>query len=290
MCNPWAPLAQPGVVATAPFGSYLPQQRFQLLESGISGFWVFADTLWVAEDTEDYIQTYDFSDASGATNDYLDDYLSNYDTQNFFSNGTTLWVANTVSGYSSSDDDAENKIYAYNITANFAGITRNSSLDIDSLNDAGNRNPYGIWSDGSSMYVSDHRDDRIYAYTLSNGQRDTSKEFVLDATNDNARGIWSDGSTLWVADATAGKLFAYALSGGNRLTSKDIAVPETETAPALFAGGGFDMLDFGARQLWSDGSTIWINARRLQNKNVSATDRIHAYAIADPLIRIPPTQ
>ena len=48
-----------------------------------------------------------------------------------------------------------------------------------------------------------------FAYALSDGARDTSKEFPLHLeTNSAARGIWSDGTTVWVSDWRAAKLFA----------------------------------------------------------------------------------
>ena len=69
---------------------------------------------------------------------------------------------------------------------------------------AGNDCRIGLWSDGTTIWVSDHDDDKLYAYTLSSGERDAGKDFnTLDAAfNRNPRGIWSDGDTMWVADRT----------------------------------------------------------------------------------------
>ena len=44
--------------------------------------------------------------------------------------------------------------------------SRDSNKDIETLEDAGNEDPYGIWSDGNIMWISDKTDDQIYAYDL----------------------------------------------------------------------------------------------------------------------------
>ena len=51
-------------------------------------------------------------------------------------------------------DDADDRVYAYNL----ATKARDSSKDIDTLNAAGNTTPNGIWSDGTTMWVSDNGD------------------------------------------------------------------------------------------------------------------------------------
>ena len=70
--------------------------------------------------------------------------------------------------------------------------------DLDGLRAAGNGNPTGIWSDGTTMWVADERDDKLYAYN-TDGTRDSSKDFntLLAAGNLNPWGIWSDGTTMW---------------------------------------------------------------------------------------------
>ena len=61
-----------------------------------------------------------------------------------------------------------------------------------------------MWSDGTTIWVADASDDKLYAYTLAGGARDTSKEFALAggtpfSSNNNGAptGIWSDGTTIW---------------------------------------------------------------------------------------------
>ena len=42
----------------------------------------------------------------------------------------------------------------------------NSSKDFNTLSNASNNSPLGIWSDGQTMWVSDDRDDKLCAYDL----------------------------------------------------------------------------------------------------------------------------
>ena len=129
----------------------------------------------------------------------------------------------------------------------------NSALDFTGLDTATNNRPWGIWSDGTTMWVVDNIDEKLYAYKVNpgegdHGDRDTAKEFDLDADNFNPNDIWSDGVTIWVADSDADKLFAYRMNPGetdhgSREPGKDITL-HSDNGDA-----------FG---LWSDGVTIWV--------------------------------
>ena len=70
---------------------------------------------------------------------------------------------------------------------------RDSSKDFDTLSAAGNTNPRGIWSNGTTMWVSDQTTDKIYAYNMSDKARDSSKDFdTLSAAGNNVpNDIWS---------------------------------------------------------------------------------------------------
>ncbi len=118
--------------------------------------------------------------------------------------------------------------------------------------DDNNINVGGIWSNGTTMWVSDgtYTSEKVYAYTLSSKARDTSKEFNLHSDNGAPKDIWSNGTTMWVSDETDNKLYAYTLSGGARDTSKDITLNSANS----------DM--YG---IWSDGSTMWV-ADQTDNK------------------------
>ena len=109
------------------------------------------------------------------------------------------------------------------------------------LTEAGNEDPYGIWSDGTTMWVVDLDDAKIYAYHMSTKLRDEGKDFeTLDAAgNDDPTGLWSDGTTMWVADAEDNEIYAYNILTKVEDTSK-----------------GFDTTR-SYNGIWSDGTTIW---------------------------------
>ena len=126
--------------------------------------------------------------------------------------------------------------------------------DFDTLKRAVNNDPRGIWYDGATatFYVSDFRDDKVYAYN-TDGTRDTGKDIPV---SNYPNGIWSDGTTLWVADSGPDKLFAYTLS-----------------SRAANSGEDFDTLDVAGndnpRGLWSHGSILWATD--------SDDDKLYAY-------------
>ena len=125
---------------------------------------------------------------------------------------------------------------------------RNAALDFDTLSAAGNGYPYGLWSDGVTMWVADPEDDKIYAYKRSDKSRDAAKDFdTLNAAgNHDPWGLWSDGVTMWVADYGDDKVYAYKLSDKTRDSSKDF-----DTLSA--AGNDYP------HGLWSDGTTMWVS-------------------------------
>ena len=133
--------------------------------------------------------------------------------------------------------------------------------DLDGLIAAGNTSPFGIWSNGTTMWVADLVDDRLYAYN-TDGMRDSSKDFdTLDAAgNEGPTGIWSDGATMWVADIMADKIYAYRMSDKERDIGKDFNT--------LSAADNNN-----PRDIWSDGATMWVADR--------GGDKIYAYRMSD---------
>ncbi len=110
---------------------------------------------------------------------------------------------------------------------------------------AANGYPTGIWSDGTTMWVADFEDHKLYAYRMSDRSRDSGKDFTLDAANGSPVGIWSDGTTMWASDFTDAKLYAYRMSDRSRDSGKDF-----NTLSA--AGNKFP------EGIWSDGITMWV--------------------------------
>ena len=117
-----------------------------------------------------------------------------------------------------------------------------------------------IWFDGITLYVLNYNlDRRIYAYTLSNGSRDRSKEFS-DVGSFVPKSIWSDGETMWVSDDFSDKIYAYKMSDKSRDSGKDFNT--------LNATGNKKPLG-----IWSDGVTMWVSDL--------VDDKIYAYRMSD---------
>ena len=166
-----------------------------------------------------------------------------------------------------SDQEDQQRWSVYEDTVEVSGPTsgpfsRNSAEDFDGLYEAENDDPEGIWSDGTTMWVADSSDSKIYAYNISNKARVSSKDFdTLDsAGNDSPEGIWSDGTTMWVADSSDDKIYAYNMSNKARVSSKD-----------------FDTLDSAGNDspegIWSDGATMWVADY--------SDDKIYAYNMSN---------
>ena len=117
----------------------------------------------------------------------------------------------------------------------------------DSLVGAGNGASEGIWSDGTTMWVSDLSLDKIFAYNMDTKQRDSDKDFetLSAAMNNVPDGLWSDGITMWVADPTDDKLYAYNLDTKERDSAKDFDT-------LIAAGNNYP------EGMWSDGATMWV--------------------------------
>ena len=94
--------------------------------------------------------------------------------------------------------------------------------------DDANGDPHGIWSDGFTVWVSDHGAKRLIAYRLptlpdddeaSDGEdkeleRVRDEEFggsreLTKASNNSPRGIWSGGDVMYVADESDDKVYSY---------------------------------------------------------------------------------
>ena len=134
---------------------------------------------------------------------------------------------------------------------------RNADKDFDTLAAAGNGNPQGIWSDGTTMWVANSGDSagigsKIYAYDLATKERDADKDFdtliLIGTFNWSPVGIWSDGTTMWVANrgdsfGIGSKIYAYDLATKERDADKDF------DTLILIGAGNLNPLG-----IWSDGT------------------------------------
>ncbi len=132
---------------------------------------------------------------------------------------------------------------------------------------SGNTDPNDIWSDGTTMWVSDRRDNKIYAYNMGTKARDEDKEFTLPDGGGNRTysGIWSDGTTMWVMNADGpapADIRAYRMSDKGRDSAKDIT----------------DIVATGLstpESIWSNGTTMWTTTANINS--------LQAYTIASKM-------
>ena len=129
------------------------------------------------------------------------------------------------------------------------------SGDLDTLREAGNDSPRGIWSDGTTMWVVNSpnafsvTEVKIYAYNLATKARDADEDFntLIAAGNTIPRGLWSNGTTMWVADEGQNKIFAYDMATKQRVPGEDFSALYYERRDSATPKG-----------IWSDGETMWV--------------------------------
>ena len=125
-----------------------------------------------------------------------------------------------------------------------------SSFALTSANDR----PSGIASDGSSLYVVDSDDDRVYVYSLAGAFQSS---FALPSANNDPFGIASDGSSLYVVDYDDDRVYVYSLAG------------TSQSSFALASGNS------GPNGIASDGSNLYV---------VGGDDRVYVYSLAGSFI------
>ena len=114
--------------------------------------------------------------------------------------GETLWSVFDGDGVRNSDH-----IQAIGLLGESANERLRDEEFGNSLRDAGNEAPLGLWTDGETVWVADDDDEMLYAYDVESGARSTAKEFSSDDIAIGGRsyspwGIWSDGETMWIMD------------------------------------------------------------------------------------------
>ena len=214
----------------------------------------------------------------------------------------TSGTSYTYKAYDKTNCNSADEIASVTFTTATPG-SRDSSKDFNTLSAAGNNAPDGLWSDGTTMWVSDTSDDKVYAYTLATKARDAGKDISISG-NTALISLASDGTTMWTADTNVNnKLFAYSISGKSRDASKDITLhTDNDNAYALWANSATiwvaDFADgyiyaytiatgardtskefdqqadkFGMFGLWSDGMTMWLTD--------ALDDKLYAYTLSD---------
>ena len=95
---------------------------------------------------------------------------------------------NTVTITVTAQDGTTTRDYTVNINRGVSDAYGwKAADDLDGLIAAENTSPRGIWSDETTIWVSDASDDKIYAYHKSDKTRDSSRDFdTLEAANNGS--------------------------------------------------------------------------------------------------------
>ena len=221
------------------FGRTLSGSAFNDPGVDRSGLWSDGTTAWLLRDAvapdgapiqgRNKIFAYTLSDWSRDSSKDITLQALNEDPMGLWSDGTTIYTADTV----------DKKVYAYTLYTTdendnqvFSG-TNDSTKEFNlfdggtSAYSDGNALPGGLWSDGTTMWITDG-DRSVYAYTLATGAYDSAKTFSASIsitippsptrplgaqTHVTPHGIWSDGTTVWISDYTDGDVYAFNLTG-----------------------------------------------------------------------------
>ena len=150
----------------------------------------------------------------------------------------------------------------------------------------------GIWSDGTTLWIADEEDHKLYALTLDTLALNSSKDIPLytsdtDPTqnNEDPTGIWSDHQTMWVADQEDKKLYAYAMvddpdtetteTFGSRTPAKDLPLESVNNEPRGIWGNP------GYIRVANDGCPNTLTDSRFDacSTGNTGTDTIYAYTV-----------
>ena len=159
-----------------------------------TGLWSDGTTMWVGDFTWLKLFAYRLSDGT-----YLPEESVSVDTYGqglaMWSDGDTWWIGvnskhTGVRGFEAYSD------------------TRRPEADFP----LASTNTYhiGMVSDGTTMWVVDTLDERLYAYSTEDGTHQPFGYQVLDPRNSQPRGAWSDGTTLYVVDSLDRVLYGYS--------------------------------------------------------------------------------
>ena len=205
----------------------------------VRAIWSNGTTMWATFSggrfrSDDTLRAYDLDTKARLGDRDIVDYWIGY-ANGIWSDGEVVAVSETQS----------HRIYVYGL--NSGGHRWDLAFRLDSSN----HNSHGLWSDGATLWVVDHADDKLYAYHWRGenpGDRRPELDFALTDGNGHGAGLWSDGTTMWVSDGEDAKIYAYSLDSatyGLRVPALDF----NELAPHGNAS---------PNGIWSNGSVMWV--------------------------------
>ena len=209
-----------------------------------TGMWSDGDTMWVSPKAGTTLRAFDMETKLWV--EELDfDTARPYEGISFtdiWSDEETMWIAARLL---LDQGNTSGGLYAYDVTSQQDDATQ-------SLYTLAGRNhlPWGVWSNGTTMWVSNTAVSKIYAYDLATRQRDRAKDFdgLRLAGNDSPHGIWSNEKTMWVADREDDKVYAYDLATARRDPTREFNLVNVPGVVTNTEPGG----------IWSDGTSMWV--------------------------------
>ena len=197
------------------------------------GLWTDGETMWVADTGRtDYgkLLAYSLSDQSRDSGKDVQLGSDNKNPLSIWSDGETVWAIE--------DSTGNDFLYAYamepeageeGLLAPYKSVTLASN----------NADPKGTWSDGETIWVSDSQRDKLFAYDLSDRDRESSQDISLHSDNGHPGEIWSDGEIIWVLDTDDKQVYAYDLSDGTRKKGREFwTVPDNDDPDGGMTGYG----------------------------------------------------
>ena len=209
-----------------------------------TGMWSDGDTMWVSQKAGTTLRAFDMETKLWV--EELDfDTARPYEGISFtdiWSDEETMWIAARLLLDQGSTSGG---LYAYEVTSQQDDATQ-------SLYTLAGRNhlPWGVWSNGTTIWVSNTAVSKIYAYDLATRQRDRAKDFdgLRLAGNDSPHGIWSNEKTMWVADREDDKVYAYDLATARRDPAREFNLVNVPGVVTNTEPGG----------IWSDRTSMWV--------------------------------
>ena len=209
-----------------------------------TGMWSDGDTMWVSPKAGTTLRAFDMETKLWV--EELDfDTARPYEGISFtdiWSDEETMWIAARLLLDQGSTSGG---LYAYEVTSQQDDATQ-------SLYTLAGRNhlPWGVWSNGTTIWVSNTAVSKIYAYDLATRQRDRAKDFdgLRLAGNDSPHGIWSNEKTMWVADREDDKVYAYDLATARRDPTREFNLVNVPGVVTNTEPGG----------IWSDRTSMWV--------------------------------
>lgn len=144
-------------------------------------------------------------------------------------------------------------------TVHLRGIGRDDTKDLLSIES--DHSPYDIWSDGETLWVLSSGEPELLAHNLKTGSRIEDRDFKrTDEYNDQDMGLWSDGDMMWISETWATESYVYPPKPGQDMLVEVIDAQSYDPVVHLTGEFFLDLTHYGpgARDLWSDGETIWV--------------------------------